>query len=958
MKGLAMKRLFAVVAALTLWCAGAWAGGSAVGWSPSGPGGGGNFRCVDVTANGRVAIGSDVSGIYVRSGTSGDWSRKGAEDGLIASSIFQVKFSKGNPSIVVAGTGNGCFWSTNTGDSWAATGNTSSVFGADPNGNNVSAIAWGQDPAAADSATIVAVWGDDSDLDNLKISTGTLTYPDGVPSLAWTNAATVAIDPESTSHAVRVPIKVYINPLTTGSGRDIYLLTGNNDLPVNGKSPTRKELWVSRDGGSTWERIAPHGTDDGGKDAPMNVVDFGFRWESLGTVHGVVTTSSRPTVSFNSKGFAWYYKPGATQSADKWWKIGVPGTGDSTMTGAVFYLHSAAGSLSAGWHVINVQRDACSGGQRATVADAGMWRRTGDGSLCEATCPCGSNPEQPACITDSTFYRIDSGFYWETGYSTCDGAMGQTIANAANSISALGDYWVTAQNVWRYKGTTWWTGGGDSYRRYVAEHTKNLGYPWRTTHIDNANCTALFQDPSSGNVWAGFYDIGLWERSGSAGQWTDRNSTATAWGQDGEGGNVTSIIKVGSTMYVVGGPSSKSNYYYKIWKSINGGTTWDSLSIQPPHDTVGGAPTDTSTRYLRSLAYDSSTSTMFVSCNGAIWKSVSEDTWVSTGDADLPKDHMMTVSASGGTIYAGGLTGIYKSTDGGVNWTTNQYDLGFVWSSPTPGSCPASEDDIRKHPHKEQFHGVHDIWKAPTTGDWFFGVYVKESGACANDANAKYGLVRYNGSSWTNPYKRRLARSVASDSSDLRVFLTSSEGFSSGSNRADPYTTAEGVELLRTPTSGSPYLGTIQPAVKYTAIASAFPNPDYRYAVGSRVIVLPTTGGCSSLLVSAQGYGPMMGGLPCSAGGGCEEPCEVELGGGGGDMRAKRPRPESEPAEPRTHFSVSEAPLIFEVGEGRTASLYDVSGRQVRSPKPGVYFLVERTTAGAFISRRTVVVTR
>jgi len=53
-------------------------------------------------------------------------------------------------------------------------------------------------------------------------------------------------------------------------------------------------------------------------------------------------------------------------------------------------------------------------------------------------------------------------------------------------------------------------------------------------------------------------------------------------------------------------------------------------------------------------------------------------------------------------------------------------------------------------------------------------------------------------------------------------------------------------------------------------------------------------------------------------------------------------------------FTAKDARAEIEAGR---LTLYDLSGRRIISPRPGVYFLLNRDKVGVVTSRRTVVVT-
>src|SRR5262245_49348009 len=133
-----------------------------------GPGGGGNWRSVDVNSSGRAILGGDVSGLYLRDSNDDVWTHYGYASGLTATSVYQVKWSRYNPSVALAGTGSGMYFSVYSGEGWAASGTS------DFDSDHVTAVAWGN--TVADSMKAFALWPSGS---SFKFAVGTLSYPGG-----------------------------------------------------------------------------------------------------------------------------------------------------------------------------------------------------------------------------------------------------------------------------------------------------------------------------------------------------------------------------------------------------------------------------------------------------------------------------------------------------------------------------------------------------------------------------------------------------------------------------------------------------------------------------------------------------------------------------------------------------------------------------------------------------------
>lgn len=137
-----MRGILAAAVALMLWALPA----SSYTTTAMGPGGGGANNCSATSGltNGRVLVGTDNSGIYGRNGTSGNWTRIGSFAGLTSNNILSIAFSK-NPKYVLAGTGDGLFRSTDTGQTWSVpTLNDSAGISVGWNHNDITAVGWGR----------------------------------------------------------------------------------------------------------------------------------------------------------------------------------------------------------------------------------------------------------------------------------------------------------------------------------------------------------------------------------------------------------------------------------------------------------------------------------------------------------------------------------------------------------------------------------------------------------------------------------------------------------------------------------------------------------------------------------------------------------------------------------------------------------------------------------------------
>lgn len=838
-------------------------------WTAHGPGGGGNFTSVDVSSSGRVLVGGDVSGAYARNGNTGDWTRIGTLDGIVATRILTARFSPANPSRALCGTGNGLYLSSNSGQTWSETGD--SLMSTD----DVNAVGWGR---GADSLYAFVAWPEGTGITgSIKAARTT----DGGAN--WTPVTDINEDSSGTAN----PIKVVVDPHTTGSTRRIYVLTGVSSATTR----TTRMLWRTEDNGSSWQRITHVSA------TPVYPIDIVVHPDTAGIF--LMATSDSTDATINKTGTLYRNANGT------WYPMTLDGT--YKPTGAVWYDGSVP-------HMLTVYEDACG---LATNDAAGRWK-----------------------VVSGAWSRVDNGrdgpdgdavdpweFGWIDGVNNCDAARGQTISNVALSVSAKGEYWVTASFVWHYS-----TSGAD---KYVNVFTDDETSPWLTKKIDNANPVTIELDGST--PWVGYYDLGLWKYTSTG--WENRNDSE--WGWNGDGGNVNGIIIEGSTMYVTAAPSSKGNDW-KLYRSTNSGAH-DSWS------TVGNLPTKGQegfpTVFLNSLMKDPAGASpkYWLTVNGRVWSASSATgTWTQESNATLPDTGIMVVRAYGGTVLAGGWSGLFRSGDNGATWSRCT-----TITKPTPAaSLPAERNDpINSAPalHKRVWYGIQQIVFDGVGAKWYVVCYAPAGGLTSGskgvwsstDHGQTFAVLGGAGSAADSVQRR----GVAADSCGARIHITSGEAFSSGPNSNSTIQRATGKQTCRF-SSGSLV------CVPEIAIGSAGSrDPSFGNLFGHEIRFYDNgQGGSTSttVYVAVPGYGAMSHSAPSVP---LFTPCKTEFGGGEGSDLGLEPL--AAPVVERT---------IFRVAEIRGRALYDLAGRKVKVTRAGVYFDPVMKD-GKIIKRRTVLVT-
>jgi hypothetical protein len=534
-----MKKILGAVL-LMLWCGLA---GATTAWTPSSMGAGGNFCAADINSNGVVLVGSDISGLYRRTSNSGDWTRVGYQDGLDCTHIFSLRFMDAEPNKVIAGTGRGFYYSSGAGASWSRVTSTNGPT------NDVGAVCWAND--GNNAGTCFGVFNNQNPAADDKVyfsvsSNYGQTWTKGAGLVEVVSQSfTSGNDPE------RQPIKIAADPSTSGNTREIYVLmgiiAGNNvawaeeaaayDSASKHFPPRYRDLYQSRDNGATWRQLVSG-----------NVVDFAI--DSTAAHHVAIALSNSNYVSSNRYGVI-KTTTDASQSSVTWNTETVDNNhANKEPTGAIW--------CKSDLYLLTVEQDPCGGSANPT---AGVWVKSG-GSWSH--------------VDDGQGGGSWSADTWESGWtvsgsSPCGLRYGQTIANSAQSVSPRGEYRVTGSFVWQYN----W--GAASGRGYKSSFTNSGSGPYTGKKIDNVNVAALYLDGT--DLWAGYYDVGLWKLGGSG--WENHNATGFGtW--DGNGGNVNGITKQGSTMYVCAAASSKGDDW-KVWSNTNSGSgypaaDWSQLS--------------------------------------------------------------------------------------------------------------------------------------------------------------------------------------------------------------------------------------------------------------------------------------------------------------------------------------------------------------------------------------------
>jgi hypothetical protein len=228
------------------------------------------------------------------------------------------------------------------------------------------------------------------------------------------------------------------------------------------------------------------------------------------------------------------------------------------------------------------------------------------------------------------------------------------------------------------------TDGGRTWRDTVS--TK-VGAGWKSRGIDNAVPAIVAPSTADANlVYAGYFDMGLWRSDDGGASWLSLNDSRFSGGwSTAVGGNTLTVVPDPTRANVVwaqlGGNLDEPKYLVKSTQRGNPGT-WVRL-------TSGLPATINMLEGLSINANSSSTNrTLYVVAENDVYRSSNDGpNWSKVFDCNFCR---MTYVVNG-VVYAGGGSGLWKSTTGNLNswmrmalpisgWTANlgPRDYGFI----------------------------------------------------------------------------------------------------------------------------------------------------------------------------------------------------------------------------------------------------------------------------------------
>ena len=407
-----------------------------------------------------------------------------------------------------------------------------------------------------------------------------------------------------------LPFGTHVIRLRVKPDDPMKLLAVSGWEKLMGSAQPLRGLFVSSDGGVTWTDVHGDSTSGGMTGNPWDAAYDPVHPDTIFAT--TVVGSGNPDVASTWSGYTWR----GTHGSGAWTQV-------SAHTGAIVLGQGTGEVVTA-----DVRRDG------PGCSECGTWSSVNSGQ---------------SWTRKSTMAGWDAGWNGSIAwaYNTAFSGIAKTLHTDLSDADAI--YWITPQFVWRSADF------GASFTN-VFTNAAAPGF-WSGRGINNVAPASISVVDTV--VYAGYYDLGIWRSLDSGESWQASNDPGLSGTWNGRGGNCMTILADPDRPHVV-------------WASQGGSMTLSMLLRSDASATPGSwsITTGLPLGFVSGLALDPASPvmgrTMYVSSNGDVFKSV-DDGW--TWNLSLDCDSCYVTAASGPLVFSGGQKGLWRSQDGGANWT-------------------------------------------------------------------------------------------------------------------------------------------------------------------------------------------------------------------------------------------------------------------------------------------------
>lgn len=346
-----------------------------------------------------------------------------------------------------------------------------------------------------------------------------------------------------------------------------------------------------------------------------------------------------------------------------------------------------------------------------------------------------------------TFFNLDIFHSYSSSYNGIAKTIGEDLSNS-NTF-----FWVNYQ--WIFKTTN----NGNTFNNIFTDEV-STGF-WRSRGFDNVNMMDVtISDANTDLIYAAYFDIGLWRSLDKGESWQSCNKIDFTGNWQGNGGNCATVLADPENANVVWAsmsPNQQGQAPTYLIKSTNTGerSSWNLSNTGLPNEEIMGLSLDKTSSQSNRTLYVTALGDVYKSTNGGVNWSMNYNC---NGCRFTAIDQF-----NGNIVYAGGENGLWRTMDGGTNWQ----NVSHV-EMPTTGIPFWGDPDV-----DGDYDGVFDVKTDPNNPNW---VYVTAVGT----GKGLYKSIN-NGTTWekllTDDFMRKIG--ITPQNSNI-LYATSSSAFEAG----------------------------------------------------------------------------------------------------------------------------------------------------------------------------------